>query len=165
MRIIESFKSFKDKWPPCGPFSSMEEVDKVCNELRDMFVEFGDDNGDVKVQVFTRGTNCVNSFKSDNKYTISVGLTTNYNGITSKSFNTNDIYDSVMMSCEYLESFYDFDIEFIYYTQGYPMVNTIEKTKSLQPDRLAFYSYDTKEFPKDKKVVAFYITFKEKINQ
>lgn len=147
MRIIESFKSFKDKWPPCGPFSSMEEVDKVCNELRDMFVEFGDVNGDVKVQVFTRGTNCVNnSFKSDNKYTISVGLTTNYNGITSKSFNTNDIYDSVIMSCEYLESFYDFDIEFIYYTQGYLIVNT-------------------KEFPKDKKVVAFYITFKEKINQ
>ena len=151
MRIIESFKSFKDKWPPCGPFSSMEEVDKVCNELRDMFVEFGDDNGDVKVQVFTRGTNCVkidNSFKSDNKYTISVGLTGIGGVPTKKPFNTNDIFDSVMMSCEYLESFYDFDIEFKYYTP-----------------RLSDGDYNTKEFPKDKKVVAFYITFKEKINQ
>ncbi len=34
MRRIELFESFKDNWPPCGPFSSMEEVDKVCDELR-----------------------------------------------------------------------------------------------------------------------------------
>lgn len=122
----------------------MEEVDKVCNELRDMFIEFVDDTGDVKVQVFPRGTttNGVN----DNKYTISIGLTATHNGITRKSFNTNEIYDSVMMACEYLESFYDFDIEFKYYTP-----------------RLSHGDYNTKEFPKDIISVAFYIIFKEKI--
>jgi hypothetical protein len=103
---IKLFESFKDNWPPRVPFSSMEEVDKVCDELRDMFVEFVDAGHHVKVQVFTK---CVKeelygSIKTDGRYTISIALSVLDPEVASwgldayKSYNTDEVYDSVMIN-------------------------------------------------------------------
>ena len=155
---IKLFESFKDNWPPCGPFSSMEEADKVCDELRDMFVEFVDAGHYIKVQVFTKGIKeeQYGSIKTDGRYSISIALSVMDPEVASwgldvyKSYNTDEVYDSVMMACDYMKEYYDFDIEFSYHMKR-RRTDIGVKTKS------------SDDFPRDVDVIALYIVFKEKV--
>ena len=158
MRRIELFESFKDNWPPCGPFSSMEEVDKVCDELRDMFVDFVDAGHHVKVRIFTKGIKeeQYGSIKTDGRYSISIALSVMDPDVASwgldayKSYNTDEVYDSVMMACDYMKEYYDFDIEFSYHMKR-RRTDIGVRTKS------------SDDFPRDIDVIALYIVFKEKL--
>ncbi len=123
MRRIKLYESFKDNWSPCGPFSSMGEVDKVCDELRDMFVNFVDEGHYMKVQVFPKGVRQYDNgyVFTDDRYTISILLVDSNPDSSSfnqyGTFNTNEIYDSVMMACDYMKGYYDFDINYEYFLQ------------------------------------------------
>lgn len=143
MRRIKLFESFKDKWPPCGPFSSMEEVDKVCDELRDMFVDFVDAGHYVKVQVHTKG---FNEEKYDNKYCIAIGLS-DKNRDSGGSYNTEIVSDSVLMACDYMKEYYDFDIFYRYFY--------FDKSGDHK-------KFESKSFFK-KDVFSFFIIFREKL--
>ena len=154
---IKLFESFKDNWPPCGPFSSMEEVDKVCDELRDMFVEFVDEGHYLKVQVFPKG---IKQFEHgveilSGRYTISVVLVDSKPETASSwnmygYYNTSEVYDSVMMACDYMKDFYDFDIDYEYY---------LPKRRS----DIGFRTKSSKDFPQDTDDLQLCIEFKEKL--
>jgi hypothetical protein len=155
---IKLFESFKDNWPPCGPFSSMEEVDKVCDELRDMFVEFVDAGHYIKVQVFPRGIEKIEHgptiIKTDGRYTISVILVESNPDSTGWNmynyYNTSEVSDSVMMACDYMRDFYDFDIDYEYY---------LPKRRA----DIGFRTRSSKDFPQDTDVLQLCIEFKEKL--
>ena len=153
---IKLFESFKDNWPPCGPFSSMEEVDKVCDELRDMFVEFVDAGHYIKVQVFPKGIKHFEHGKEvlSGRYTISVILVDSNPDSSGwnmyQCYNTDEVYDSVMMACDYMKDFYDFDIDYEYYL----------------PKRRTDIGFRTKKdsyFPENTDVLQLAIEFKEKL--
>lgn len=154
MRRIELFESFKDNWPPCGPFSSMEEVDKVCDELRDMFVEFVDAGHYIKVQVFPKGirqcSGVVITATTDGRYTISILLVESSSFNQYKTYNTDEVYDSVMMACDYMKGYYDFDIEYEYYLQK-------------RRTDIGFRTKKDNYFPENTDVLQLAIEFKEKI--
>lgn len=158
MRRIKLFESFRDNWPPCGPFSSMEEADKVCDELRDMFVDFVDAGHHVKVRIFSQGikSEIPLNRNADGKYCISVSLSVIDPEVASwgldayKSYNTDEVYDSVMMACDYMKEYYDFDIEFSYHMKR-RRTDIGVRTKS------------SDDFPRDIDVIALYIVFKEKL--
>ncbi len=67
-----------------------------------------------------------------------------------KSYNTDEVYDSVMMACDYMKEYYDFDIEFSYHMKR-RRTDIGVKTKS------------SDDFPRDIDVIALYIVFKEKV--
>jgi len=156
MRRIELFESFKDNWPPCGPFSSMEEVDKVCDELRDMFVDFVDEGHYIKVQVFPKGVRQFEHGKefTDGRYTISILLIDSNPDSSSfnqyKTYNTDEVYDSVMMACDYMKGYYDFDIEYEYYLQK-------------RRTDIGFRTKKDSYFPESTDVLQLAIEFKEKL--
>lgn len=158
MQRIKLFESFRDNWPPCGPFSSMEEADKVCDELRDMFVDFVDAGHHVKVRIFSQGikSEIPLNRNADGKYCISVSLSVMDPEVASwgldayKSYNTDEVYDSVMMACDYMKEYYDFDIEFSYHMKR-RRTDIGVRTKS------------SDDFPRDIDVIALYIVFKEKL--
>lgn len=157
MRRIELFESFKDNLSQFGPFSSMEEVDKVCDELRDMFVDFVDAGHHFNVQIFTKGIEeyQYGSSNSDGRFTISTALSVvdpEEAGTLDayKYYNTDEVYDSVMMMCDYLKEYSDFDIEYSYYM------------KRRRTD-IGVRTKISEDFPRDVEVIALYITFKEKL--
>lgn len=103
-------ESFNEKWPPTGPFSSMEEVDKVCDELRDMFIDFKDMKNEVKVTVHTKGS----AYDNDGRYDITIGLA-HKNREIGEGYNTEIVSDAVNMACDYMKEFHDFDISYKYF--------------------------------------------------